>query len=103
MYPFVMPNQPKTPDRKIRVSEDLWRAAQAAAHNQGTTVSEVVRAALQEFVRQPARADHHGRAGLARARLDGPRADGDPRLAPRGCKHDRARPDGHEQSQPQPV
>jgi antitoxin component of RelBE/YafQ-DinJ toxin-antitoxin module len=49
-----MPNQPKAnnPARAIRVSDDLWRAAQAKAADKGTTVSEVVRAALERFVKR---------------------------------------------------
>ncbi|MFC7621973.1 hypothetical protein [Microlunatus sp. GCM10028923] len=45
-----MPNQPKTPDRIVRVDDELWRAAQAAAHNQGETVSDVIRRSLREYV-----------------------------------------------------
>ena len=45
-----MPNQPKTPQRKVRVEEELWRSAQAAAHNRGETVSDVIRRALRRYV-----------------------------------------------------
>lgn len=40
-----------TPNRVIRVPEDLWRAAQARAAQRGETVSDVVRRALQRYTR----------------------------------------------------
>lgn len=45
-----MPNQPKTPHRMVRVDDDLWAAAKEAAADEGTTVSEVIRQGLREFV-----------------------------------------------------
>lgn len=47
-----MPNQPRpeNPARPIRVEDDLWAAAKAAAQLNGTTVSEVVREALRTYV-----------------------------------------------------
>lgn len=45
-----MPDAPRTPLRSIRIDDDLWSAARAAADREGTTVSEVVRAALREYV-----------------------------------------------------
>lgn len=50
-----VPNQPKTPQRAIRVPDDLWRAAQAVAKERGETLSDVIREALAEYVRR------HGR------------------------------------------
>jgi antitoxin component of RelBE/YafQ-DinJ toxin-antitoxin module len=47
----AMPNAPKTPSRNVRISDDLWRAAQAKATELGETVSDVVRRALDEYVR----------------------------------------------------
>lgn len=41
---------PDTP-RAIRVPDDLWQAALAAADKRGETVSDVVRRALQRYVR----------------------------------------------------
>ena len=48
-----MPNQPKTPSRNVRVPDDLWHAAQAKAAERGETVSDVVRRALERYVRRP--------------------------------------------------
>ncbi len=48
-----MPNQPKTPNRVIRVPDDLWHAAQAKAAERGESLSEVIRRALARYVRRP--------------------------------------------------
>lgn len=45
-----MPNAPKTPNRVIRVDDDLWRAAQLKAGERGESVSEVIRRALRRYV-----------------------------------------------------
>lgn len=47
-----MPNQPKTPNRTVRVGE-VWEAARATADERGESVSNVVRAALEAYVRDP--------------------------------------------------
>lgn len=47
-----MPNQPRTPARAVRVEDDLWRAAQRQAADRGETVSDVIRRALERYVRQ---------------------------------------------------
>lgn len=46
-----MPNQPKTPARAVRIEDGLWLAAQAKAAERGETVSDVIRRALQRYVR----------------------------------------------------
>lgn len=48
-----MPDQPRTenPARAVRVEDELWRAAQTKAAEAGTTVSAVIREALERFVR----------------------------------------------------
>ena len=46
-----MPNAPKTPSRNVRVSDELWHAAQAKADERGESVSDVVRRALEKYVR----------------------------------------------------
>jgi membrane protein implicated in regulation of membrane protease activity len=46
-----MPNQPKTPARAVRIEDSLWRAAQEKAAERGETVSDVIRRALQRYVR----------------------------------------------------
>ena len=47
-----MPNQPKTPSRNVRVSDELWRAALAKAEERGETVADVVRRALERYVKR---------------------------------------------------
>jgi negative regulator of replication initiation len=48
----LMPNQPKTPHRTIRVDDDLWHLVVAKAAERGETVSDVVRRALVRYVRR---------------------------------------------------
>lgn len=43
---------PDTP-RAIRIPDDLWQAALAKAAERGDTVSEVVRKALERYVKRP--------------------------------------------------
>jgi len=49
-----MPNKPRpeNPSRNIRVEDDLWHAAKAAARKRGTTLSEHIREALVRLVRE---------------------------------------------------
>ena len=47
-----MPNKPRTPLRAIRVDEDLWKAAQAAAEARGESLSEAIRAFLKRYAKQ---------------------------------------------------
>lgn len=47
-----MPNQPR-PDnrhRMVRVTDDLWNAAKSAAREDGTTISEIIRQALRDYL-----------------------------------------------------
>lgn len=46
-----MPNKPKTPLRAVRISDDLWQAAQAKAAEKGETVTDVLRRSLEKYVR----------------------------------------------------
>lgn len=46
----VSPNQPKTPLRSMRISDELWELAKARAHVERETVTDVVRRALEEYV-----------------------------------------------------
>lgn len=48
-----MPNQPKTPIKCFRIPEDLYRAAQTKAADRGESLSHVVRAALERYVKRP--------------------------------------------------
>lgn len=50
-----VPNQPKTPNRVIRVETTLWRAAQAKAAEEGKTVTGVIVAYLKRYVAAPVR------------------------------------------------
>ena len=43
----------RDPLRAIRVPDDLWKAAQAKARERGEPVSEVIRRALQRYVKRP--------------------------------------------------
>lgn len=45
-----VPNQPKTPQRSIRVDDELWFAALQAAHDRNESLSDVVRDALAVYV-----------------------------------------------------
>jgi predicted transcriptional regulator len=47
-----MPNQPKTPNRVVRVPDDLWHAAQAIAKARGETLSDIIRDALRRYVKR---------------------------------------------------
>lgn len=47
----TMPNAPKTPLRSIRVSDRLWKAAQERAAEREESVSDVIRAALEKYVK----------------------------------------------------
>jgi hypothetical protein len=48
-----VPNKPKTPLRSFRIGDELYEAAQAKAADRGETVSDVVRRALERYVRRP--------------------------------------------------
>lgn len=50
-----VPNQEKTPRRTVRVPDDVWRAAQAKAEERGDNLSEVIRKALERYVRSKRR------------------------------------------------
>lgn len=46
-----VPNQPKTPIRGVRVPDELWDAARAKAADEKESVSDVVRRALEAYVK----------------------------------------------------
>jgi predicted DNA binding CopG/RHH family protein len=46
-----MPNAPKTPTRTIRVSDDLWTAVQKKAAIDGVTVTSIIIAALEAYLK----------------------------------------------------
>lgn len=47
----AVPNQPKTPNRVIRVENDLWRDYTAACEAEGVTRSDDLRAHMMRKVR----------------------------------------------------
>jgi predicted HicB family RNase H-like nuclease len=47
-----MPNQPKTPIRSTRIDDKLWRAAQVRAAARGESVTDVIRRALERYVKK---------------------------------------------------
>ena len=46
-----VPNQPKTPNRTVRISDELWQAVKIRAKERGETVTEVIVRALQRYLR----------------------------------------------------
>ena len=42
-----------TTPRAIRISDDLWQEAKAVAERRSETISDVVRLALEAYIRQP--------------------------------------------------
>lgn len=47
-----VPNQPETPNRTVRISDDLWEAAKRKAADNDETVTDVIRRALERYVRE---------------------------------------------------
>jgi predicted HicB family RNase H-like nuclease len=47
-----VPNAPKTPIKCFRIPADLYAAAQVKAAERGESVSDVVRAALERYVKR---------------------------------------------------
>jgi len=48
----AVPNTPGTPRRTIRVPDLLWDAAAAKAEERGESLSDVLRRALERYVRR---------------------------------------------------
>lgn len=48
----MSPNTPGTPRRSIRVTDALWEAALSKAETKGESVSDVIRRALERYVRR---------------------------------------------------
>ena len=46
----AVPNAPKTPTRTVRVSDEIWLAAKDRAADEGRTLTDVVIAALKEYI-----------------------------------------------------
>lgn len=47
-----VPNQPKTPLHSFRVETELWNAARDLARENDETIADVLRAALEKYVRR---------------------------------------------------
>lgn len=45
-----VPNQPKTPQRTVRIPDDVWEAAKSRAAERGDSLSEIIRRALVRYV-----------------------------------------------------
>lgn len=48
-----MPNAPKTPTRTVRVSDEIWGAAKEKAALESRTLTDVIIAALKEYIDSP--------------------------------------------------
>jgi LDH2 family malate/lactate/ureidoglycolate dehydrogenase len=46
-----VPNMPATPNRTIRVPDEIWQPAMTKAHDEGLTLTEVIVKALVNFLR----------------------------------------------------
>lgn len=47
----VVPNHGETPRRTVRVPDDVWQPAARKARDNGENVSEVIRRALADYLR----------------------------------------------------
>lgn len=50
----MSPNKPKTPLKSFRIPQELYVAAQATARARDESVSDVVRSALERYVKRHA-------------------------------------------------
>jgi hypothetical protein len=48
-----VPNQPKTPNRVVRIDDQVWRDLGAAADDAGTTRSDLIRQLVNWYLRYP--------------------------------------------------
>lgn len=46
-----MPNQPATPNRTMRIPDEVWHEARRIAADRGETVTDVVTRALRRYIR----------------------------------------------------
>jgi predicted DNA-binding protein len=46
-----VPNQPKTPLRAFRISDEIYDVLKGKAADEGRTVTDVVREALREYIK----------------------------------------------------
>ncbi len=47
----AVPNQPATPNRTVRIPDELWEAVKKKASDRGETITDVVIRALKRYVR----------------------------------------------------
>lgn len=47
----MSPNQPATPNRTVRVSDEIWEEAMRKAHERGETLTAVIIRALVRYIR----------------------------------------------------
>jgi hypothetical protein len=50
----AVPNQEKTPRRTVRVPDEVWLPAKAVAEERGESLSDVIRAGLERYVKRHA-------------------------------------------------
>lgn len=63
-----MPNAPKTPTRTIRVPDDLWKAVQKKAAAEKVTVTSIIIAALELYIKEAQQmGKHHDKIAKALA------------------------------------
>jgi predicted HicB family RNase H-like nuclease len=48
----VVPNQPATPNRTVRIPDEVWESAQRVAADRGETMTAVIIRALVRYVRE---------------------------------------------------
>lgn len=48
---WQVPNQPATPNRTVRIPDEVWEAAKEKAADRGETVTDVIIRALKRYVR----------------------------------------------------
>ena len=69
-----VPNQPRTPNRAVRVPDNIWFPAQDASRRRGDTLSEIMRDSLEAYVIMSDQqwnelVDVAGAAGMSRPQL----------------------------------
>ena len=50
-----MPNEPATPNRAVRIADEVWLPALAKARAEGRTLTEVIVTYLRRYISTPAR------------------------------------------------
>ena len=61
-----MPNQPKTPARAVRISDEMWTVLRGIATEREVTISDVVRDALAAAIESHAEDQESNAPNLAR-------------------------------------